>query len=155
MIHSDKSAVNWPPRTKPLQSPRAVDKNSLTNKSVSRTRKEKCQTRRSGCRTRAGPCRSRARLIRFRLGFTPVSLLHYRRGQPSRLTFLTPNRQNCQKTERGSSCKIYPPRLRLTFLTGGCQKCQTLQVSNRSCSSRHPCSCRGPPARSSNHHTTS
>ena len=69
MIISDKSAVNWPGCRKPLQSPRAVYKKSLTNKSVPRTRKEKCQTRRSGCPAREGRCRSRARLVSFHLRF--------------------------------------------------------------------------------------
>lgn len=150
MIISDKSAVNWPGCRKPLQSPRAVYKKSLTNKSVPRTRKEKCQTRRSGCPAREGRCRSQARLVSFHLHFTPVSLLHSRSPQPSRLTFLTPASQNCQKAEHGSSCEIYPLRLRLTFLTGCCQKCQTEDSTPRACSSRHPCSCRGPPA----HHRT-
>jgi hypothetical protein len=147
MIVSDKFAVNWPRCRKAPQSLRAGYKNSVTNKSVPRTRKEKCQTRQSGRRARGGRCRSQARLVSFHLPFTPVSLLHSRSPQPSRLTFLTPASQNRQKTEHGSSCKIYPLRLRLTFLTEGCQKCQTLQDSNpRACSSRHPCSCRGPPA---------
>jgi hypothetical protein len=151
MIISDKSAVNWPRCRNAPQSASAVYKNAVTNKSVPRTRKEKCQTRRSRCRGGEGRCRSQARPVGFRLAFTPVSLLHSGRAQPSCLTFLTPARQNCQKTEHGSSCKIYPLRLCLTFLTGCCQKCQTRQDSNpRSFSNRHPCPCRGPPA----HHRT-
>jgi hypothetical protein len=119
MIVSDKFAVNGRRRMKALQSRRAVYKNNVTNKSVSRTRKEKCQTEGPQCRNYAVRCHRATAVCRFHLCFDHVSFAY------------TPN----------------DLRLGLTLLTVACQKCQTIRHPNSPLDRwiSRQLSCRGPP----------